>query len=118
MPVHAKSVGAGDLRGLAKLFEVLADGTRLRVLFLLGGGEKNVTELTAALNVPQPTASHHLALLRTGGLVANRRSGKNVYYRLQGDAVACEACALVVTLPENGIQVRLALLSTHDSENR
>ena len=118
LPVHAKPTDAVDLRGLAKLLEILADGTRLRVLFLLGGGEKNVTQLTAALNVPQPTASHHLALLRRAGLLANRRNGKNIYYRLQEGAANCDADGLVVTLPVDGIQVRVRLPGAHASEHR
>jgi ArsR family transcriptional regulator len=68
--------------GLANLLQVLADGTRLRLLLALSGGERNVTDLIARLHLPQPTVSHHLGILRMNGVVQARRDGKRVFYRL------------------------------------
>jgi len=65
------------------LFKALADRTRLRCLMLLESeGELCVCELTHALGVVQPKISRHLALLREAGLVADRRQGLWVHYRL------------------------------------
>jgi len=69
-----------------RLFHSLSDMTRLRSLVLLAGeGELCVCELTHALGVVQPKVSRHLALLRVAGLVADRRDGQWVYYRLRPD---------------------------------
>lgn len=67
---------------LAAGFKALADPTRLRLLGLLLCGELCVCSLMAALDLPQSTVSRHLGVLRAGGWVAGRRSGKWMYYRL------------------------------------
>lgn len=65
------------------LFKALADDTRLQlVLLIMAEGEVCVCEMTHALNETQPKISRHLALLRQGGLLADRREGQWVYYRL------------------------------------
>ena len=65
-----------------KDLEALADPTRLRILSLLGDGEICVCHIHASLDVPQPTASRHLAYLRKSGLVEARRAGIWMHYRL------------------------------------
>jgi ArsR family transcriptional regulator len=65
----------------------LGDDTRLRVLEILAGGERCVCELTDRLEISQPLLSHHLKVLREEGLVAGRREGRWMYYRLHRDAV-------------------------------
>jgi ArsR family transcriptional regulator len=74
---------------LAGLYQALAEPTRLRILALLteqtGGvvdGELCVCHMHAALGVSQPTASRHLAYLRKAGLVAARREGVWMHYRI------------------------------------
>lgn len=65
------------------LFRALADDTRMRALVLLHAeGELCVCELTAALAVSQPKMSRHLASLRDLGLVASRRDGLWIHYRI------------------------------------
>lgn len=64
------------------IFRALSDRTRLRILNLLRGGELCVCDLVAVLDVPQPTASRHLAYLRKTGLVLARKEGLWHYYRL------------------------------------
>ena len=64
------------------VFAALADDTRRRILGLLASGEICVCHIHEALDVPQPTASRHLAHLRKAGLVATRRDGLWVHYRL------------------------------------
>ena len=78
-----------DGPALAAFLRLLGDTTRLRILFLLVGGEQSVTELCRELSVAQPTVSHHLAWLRTAGLVVFRRHAKHVFYAL-GPEVAAE----------------------------
>ena len=64
------------------IFRALSDRTRLRILNLLRAGELCVCDLVAVLDVPQPTASRHLAYLRKAGLVLARKEGLWHYYRL------------------------------------
>jgi DNA-binding transcriptional ArsR family regulator len=71
-----------DLEQLTSLFRLLSDKTRLNILLILAGGERNVTSLCEALHLPQPTVSHHLGLLRMHNVITNRRDGKQVYYSL------------------------------------
>lgn len=67
----------------------LADETRLRCLSLLAEhDELCVCELTHALDLPQPKISHHLGNLRKAGLVADRKAGLWVYYRLHPELPA------------------------------
>lgn len=73
-----------DLEQLSQLFRVLADKTRLNILLSLADGEKNVTNICEILKLPQPTVSHHLALLRMNNVVGHRRDGKQVFYGLDG----------------------------------
>ncbi len=67
---------------LETVFKALADKTRLRILALLGDDEVCVCHIHDALDVPQPTASRHLAYLRRSGLVDVRREGVWMHYRV------------------------------------
>jgi DNA-binding transcriptional ArsR family regulator len=65
----------------AEIFRALADPTRRAVYERLAGGEMSVSELRTGMSVSQPAVSQHLAVLRGAGLVSERRSGRNAYYR-------------------------------------
>lgn len=65
-----------------ELFQAFADRTRLRVLNVLREGELCVGDLVEVLDVPQPTASRHLAQLRDCGLVRTRKQGRWCFYSL------------------------------------
>ena len=67
---------------MESLFKALADETRLRILGLLLTGEVCVCDIHESLRIPQPKASRHLAYLRRSGLVATRRDGLWIHYRL------------------------------------
>jgi ArsR family transcriptional regulator len=67
---------------LERLFQALADATRLRILGLLLTGEVCVCDIHETLKIPQSKASRHLAYLRRSGLVNTRREGLWVHYRL------------------------------------
>ena len=75
---------ATQIIALQRIFQALADGTRLRILGLLLSGEVCVCNLHESLGEPQPKVSRHLAYLRRAGLVATRREGLWVHYRLAG----------------------------------
>lgn len=67
-------------------FKCLADQTRLGILMLIvKQGERCVCDLTASLDLSQPKISRHLALLRTSGVLQDRRQGQWIYYSLQVD---------------------------------
>jgi DNA-binding transcriptional ArsR family regulator len=68
---------------LAACFRLLGDPKRVRILYaLLGGGELCVCDLAAAVEVSETSVSQAMRLLRTAGIVRNRRNGRMVYYRL------------------------------------
>jgi len=72
----------------AALFRTLADPTRRAVFERLGAGEMTVSELRDGFAVSQPAISQHLAVLKAAGLVSERRSGRNAYYRLRPEGLA------------------------------
>jgi ArsR family transcriptional regulator len=64
------------------MFRAFSDPTRLRILHLLREGELCVGDIVKVLQVPQPTASRHLAYLRRAGLVVTRKNGLWSFYKL------------------------------------
>lgn len=82
---HSRSSTAA----IVDLLKMLADESRLRiVLALVEHGELHVTAMCNMLRKSQPAVSHHLNLLRHGGLVRFRRTGKCNFYRLDGTQTA------------------------------
>ena len=65
----------------------LSNKTRLMVLCSLIEGERSVTELLSNVPVTQPVLSQHLALLREANLVATRRAGQTIFYRLADERI-------------------------------
>jgi ArsR family transcriptional regulator, arsenate/arsenite/antimonite-responsive transcriptional repressor len=78
----ASSVTSTDVTDIAAVCAALADPTRLRILALLADDEVCVCHIHGSLDIPQPTASRHLAYLRRTGLVDARRDGLWVHYRV------------------------------------
>lgn len=66
----------------ADLFKALAHPARIRILELLREGEKNVGELQDALGLEGSSVSQQLAVLRARNLVATRKVGNSIYYRI------------------------------------
>lgn len=66
----------------AELLKLLANDQRLIILCRLSDEELSVSELGEYVNLAQSALSQHLAKLRAQGLVATRREGQNIYYRL------------------------------------
>jgi ArsR family transcriptional regulator len=67
---------------LERLFQALADRTRLRLLHMMAAQEVCVCYFVQVLDAPQPKISRHLAYLRRAGLVSARREGKWMHYQL------------------------------------
>jgi DNA-binding transcriptional ArsR family regulator len=83
VPVPADQV---DLA--VEVFRMLADGTRVQLLWALLDGELSVTSLAERVDKPPASVSQHLAKLRLARLVSTRREGTRVYYRLDSDHVS------------------------------
>jgi DNA-binding transcriptional ArsR family regulator len=76
MPTQEKCVETSEI------FKLISDGSRLRILWLLSHCEECVRNIAAAMEMTDPAVSHHLKVLRKGGLIVSRREGKEVYYKL------------------------------------
>lgn len=86
---HARDVARifGSAKRASAFLKALAHESRLVMLCVLADGEKSVTELADLLDLRQPTVSQQLARLRAEKLVATRRNGKAIYYRLASEEV-------------------------------
>lgn len=71
----------------AAIARALADAKRLCVLETLAQGEHSVSQLSREVGCQVPNMSQHLAVLRSAGIVATRREGSTVYYRLADQQV-------------------------------
>ena len=100
---------------LPRLFGALADPTRLRLLNLMHGREVCVCYFVEILKQSQPKISRHLAYLRRAGIVAARRDGKWMHYRIERPADERAASILDATLKsltaDRAMQADLARLS-------
>lgn len=100
---------------LTPLFAALADRTRLRLLNLIAGREVCVCYLVEILRQSQPKISRHLAYLRRAGVVAARREGKWIHYRIERPTDAAAALVLDAALEsfklDGEMQTDLARLS-------
>lgn len=72
---------SAQIEAATAAFRMLADPTRLRLMWLLTSGEYDVTSLADLLETSRPLVSQHLAKLRMTGLVHTRREGRRVLYR-------------------------------------
>jgi ArsR family transcriptional regulator len=99
---RAKEMDDPTLTAMERVFFGFADKTRLKILKLLAGQELCACEVMAALGLTQPTTSHHLGIMERAGVVASRREGKWVFYRLSNPRVAellTKSLALVKAVP-------------------
>jgi len=99
---------AGDLdldqdrvfESAAELFSILATPVRLKIISAVCQEEKNVSELLQLIDTTQPNMSQHLGTLYRSGILAKRREGTQIYYRLQSERVAtlCRAVCTQVAI--------------------
>ena len=113
--LSARPESLGDV---ARFLRTLSDPTRLRLLGILQDGEQNVTALRRTLALPQPTVSHHLALLRSAGLVANRRDGKQVFYSLNREIASPLAERRGLNIVTDAVELRIAHAGVNGELNR
>ncbi len=66
----------------ASIFQQLGDGTRLKILWVLCHSKECVSDIAAAVGMSKAAVSHHLQLLRRGGLVDSERVGQEIHYSL------------------------------------
>src|SRR5665213_3448485 len=95
LPAHPVLAKPAELAALeasasaaARLLKLLASEQRLILMCRLGEGEASVGDLAQHVGLAQSAASQHLAKLRAEGLVATRRDGQTIYYRLADDSAA------------------------------
>jgi ArsR family transcriptional regulator, lead/cadmium/zinc/bismuth-responsive transcriptional repressor len=84
---RAASLSLDECEKLSQMFKILADPSRLRILFALERQEMCVCDLAALLEISESAVSHQLRFLRNVNLVKNRRDGTVLYYRLVDDHV-------------------------------
>lgn len=90
-PIADSALGAGGRAAppvaTVRLYRALGDESRLRILRLLAERDRYLTELATDLDLSKPTVSHHLAQLRSAGLVTMTEQGNLTYYTLRRDRV-------------------------------
>jgi ArsR family transcriptional regulator len=84
----------------AELFSVLSTPTRLRILYELCEGEKNVSQLLQKVGVSQSNISQHLGVLYRGGVLGRRRAGAQIFYHV-ADAQAVLLCKVLCSQRES-----------------
>jgi DNA-binding transcriptional ArsR family regulator len=99
----------GDLKdavfdSVAELFAVLSTPIRLKIISALCQGEKNVSQLLQEIHTTQPNMSQHLSTLYRAGVLARRRDGTQIHYRLESERVAtlCRAVCTQVAIEMEG----------------
>ncbi len=81
--VEESLIDVDEAVDLAEMFRLLGDPTRVRILFaLLEAGELCVCDIAAVVDTTDTKVSQAMRLLRSAGVVRNRRDGRNVFYRL------------------------------------
>lgn len=89
-PLAGSSLSDGDAVELERLFKVLADRNRVKILNILlraDGQAVCVCEFTDQLGLAQPTVSYHLKLLRDAGLLEREKRGTFAYFRVRLEAM-------------------------------
>lgn len=75
------------LDSLARLFKLLSDANRLRILFVIGKEKKSVSEIMSETSLSQTLVSFHLRPLRESGILATERRGPFIYYSFSEPAL-------------------------------
>jgi len=85
--VGGRLLPADQVALAVEVFRMLADGTRIQILWALVDGERAVNDLAEEIGKPGPAVSQHLAKLRMARLVRTRREGNQIFYELENDHV-------------------------------
>ncbi|KPK57540.1 MAG: hypothetical protein AMS21_11335 [Gemmatimonas sp. SG8_38_2] len=88
MTARSESLSVDAVQQAATMLRCIGHPVRLQIIELLDrDGEQNVTAIYGALGIEQAVASQHLNLMRDKGVLASRRDGVNVYYRIDDTRV-------------------------------
>ena len=93
----------------AEICQGLADPSRIMILYSLAGGPRNVTEICRTLDMPQPSVSRHLKVLRERRMVSTERHGTVIQYSL-ADQRLIEALDLLRVVLRDGLAKRAELV--------
>lgn len=74
-------------KNIALVFKAFCDENRIKILNILSSGEKCACRLLEALNVTQPTLSHHMKILCDSGVVTSKKEGKWMYYKISPEGM-------------------------------
>lgn len=94
----------------ANICSGLADPNRILIIYSLADESRNVSEIASIVDLPQPTVSRHLKILRDRGIVGSERDGQNIYYHLT-DTRIVQALDLLRSSLSDMIKNRAALIS-------
>lgn len=92
------------LYSLARLFKLLSDPNRMRILFVIGKEKKSVSEIMADTSLSQTLVSFHLRPLRESGIVATERKGPFIYYGVSEPILIDLLISLLGVSPEGEIE--------------
>jgi len=95
----------------AQVCSGLSDPTRILILYKVAETPINVSDLATALEIPQPTVSRHLKVLKERRMVTSQRDGKSVYYSLS-DVRIIQALDLLRAVLANSLEEQVALART------
>ena len=93
-PTESFSESDEVFESAAEVFRVMSAPMRLKIISSLCNGEKNVGQLLSEIDTTQPNMSQHLNTLYVSGVLAKRREGVQIYYRISDVRVA-ELCRVV-----------------------
>jgi len=94
MPTRRNDISDEIFERQARICKAFAHPGRLRILDLLGDGEKGIAELQSASGISKTGMSQHVAILKSVGVIATRRNGKQIYCSLSMPEVK-QACQLI-----------------------
>jgi len=89
-----------NFESAAEFFKMLADGTRIKIFWILCHSEECGVGLSERLGISGPAVAHHLRVLRECGLIDSRREGKEVYYRIADSEVGLAMHTAVESIME------------------
>jgi DNA-binding transcriptional ArsR family regulator len=105
-----EKLGPAQLQGVADLFSVLSEPTRLRILQLLQDGPASVSEIMDALDIKQANASKQLGILYQAGVLAREKAGNSAIFSIRMPLVF-DLCTLVCNGLREEAEAKLKMLA-------
>ena len=98
------------LESLSRLFGLLRDTNRLKILFAIGKDRKSVSEIMAETSLPQTLVSFHLRPLRENGILSTERKGAFVYYSLSDPSLIDLLISLCGISPKGKVKEKITFV--------